>query len=267
MQYPLEEKIGNPDLLVGREQEFAKFDKCLNNMPKKLSKSWAILGRRKSGKTAFVQRLFNKLWSANGQVIPFYISIPDTPIWFTDLAVKYYEIFASHYISFTERNPSLVKRPLTLEQIREYSQSKGNDVLLEDTEYILGYTETKNYDLVWDRIYTAPHRMASMYDQRILVMIDEFQYLSCHVYRNKNLSGDPIEGMPGSFHEVSESKVAPMLATGSYVGWMVDIMGKYRDDSPILNSLLILLSMRDYRLFTSMRKVLMNPSPMKPPHK
>ncbi|MBT3387874.1 MAG: hypothetical protein HN417_08075, partial [Desulfobacula sp.] len=103
MQYPLEEKIGNPDLLVGREQEFANFDKWISNMPKKLSKSWAILGRRKSGKTAFVQRLFNKLWSENGQMIPFYISIPDKPIWYASLAVNYYEIFASHYISFMER--------------------------------------------------------------------------------------------------------------------------------------------------------------------
>jgi hypothetical protein len=231
MQYPLEEKIGSPDLLVGREQEFKVFDKWINNMPKKLSKSWAILGRRKSGKTAFVQRLFNKLWSANGQVIPFYISIPDAPIWFANLAVKYYEVFASQYISFIEREPGLVERSFTLEQIKEYAESnagcKGSNILSEDTNYILRYKESKDYDLVWQCAYTAPHRMAALHDQRILVMIDEFQYLSSHVYRREDLSGEPIEGIPGSFHQVSESKVAPMLATGSYVGWMVDIMGKY----------------------------------------
>ncbi|MCP4689285.1 MAG: hypothetical protein GY859_14625, partial [Desulfobacterales bacterium] len=33
--------------------------------------------------------------------------------------------------------------------------------------------------------------------------------------------------MPGSFHDVVESKVAPMLVTGSYVGWLIDIAGKY----------------------------------------
>jgi len=94
---------------------------------------------------------------------------------------------------------------------------------LSITEYI----EKRLYGVVWDRIYHAPHKMASLYDRRILVMIDEFQYLSSHVYSREDLSGEPIEGMPGSFHEVSESKIAPMLATGSYVGWMVDIMGKY----------------------------------------
>ena len=227
MQYPLEEKIGAHDLLVGREQEFARFDKWIANMPKKLSKSWAILGRRKSGKTAFVQRLFNKLWSANGQVIPFYISIPDSPIWFVDLTVKYYETFASQYISFLERDIAPASEHLKLEEIKAYGKANKNSSLVKDVDYITDYLEKEHYDLVWDRIYRAPHRMASIYDQRILVIIDEFQYLSCNVYARKDRSGKPLEGMPGSFHEVSESKVAPMLATGSYVGWMVDIMGKY----------------------------------------
>ena len=161
MQYPLEECIGTPDLLVGRAQEFKKFNKWINNMPKKLSKSWAILGRRKSGKTAFVQRLFNQLWSAHGPVIPFYISIPESPIWYINLAVKYYETFASHYISFMERDPQLVSNLLTLAQIKTYGQAQGNVVLVADVDYIVEYRAQKLYDLVWDRVYRAPHRMAA----------------------------------------------------------------------------------------------------------
>ncbi len=72
MQYPLSEKIGDPDLFVGREKEFRLLNKWLNNIPKRLSKSRVILARRKSGKTALVQRIFNQLWSENGPVIPFY---------------------------------------------------------------------------------------------------------------------------------------------------------------------------------------------------
>jgi len=227
MQYPLEEKIGDPDLLVGREQEFKRFHKWIGRMSKKLSKSWAILGRRKSGKTTFVQRLFNQIWSDNGAVIPFYISIPDAPIWFPNLAINYYRTFASHYISFLERDPLLVRNLLTMEQIREYGQAKSISVLAGDVNIMLDYKQSGDYDLVWDTAYRAPHRMAGVYNQRILVMIDEFQYLSAHVYRTEDLSGKPVEAMPGSFHEVSESKIAPMLATGSYVGWMLDIMGKY----------------------------------------
>ena len=71
MQYPLKEKIGKPELLVGREKEFQKFHQWIDRIPDMLSKSRVILARRKSGKTAFVQRIFNELWSANDKVIPF----------------------------------------------------------------------------------------------------------------------------------------------------------------------------------------------------
>jgi len=57
MQYPLTEKIGDPELFVGREKEFRQINKWLGNIPKRLSKSRVILARRKSGKTAFVQRI------------------------------------------------------------------------------------------------------------------------------------------------------------------------------------------------------------------
>ncbi|MCP4606213.1 MAG: hypothetical protein GY847_37840, partial [Proteobacteria bacterium] len=108
-----------------------------------------------------------------------------------------------------------------------YGKAKNIRVLVNDVNAILSYKQSKDYDLVWDTAYRAPHRMAGAYDQRILVIIDEFQYLSTHVYPDPDFEKKPIEGLPGSFHEVSESKIAPMLATGSYVGWMVDIMHKY----------------------------------------
>jgi hypothetical protein len=64
MQYPLTEKMGEPDLLVGRK-EFQRLNKWLANIPKRLSKSRVIMARRKSGKTAIVQRIFNPLWNQN----------------------------------------------------------------------------------------------------------------------------------------------------------------------------------------------------------
>jgi hypothetical protein len=80
IQYPLSEKIGEPDLFVGREKEFRLLNKWLSNIPKRLSKYRVILARRKSGKTAIVQRIFNQLWSENGAVIPFYFSFEESQI-------------------------------------------------------------------------------------------------------------------------------------------------------------------------------------------
>ncbi len=99
MKYPLEEKIGSPELLVGRKKEFINFAKWIDNIPGKLSLSRVILARRKSGKTALVQRIFNRLWSENGAVIPIYFNVEETNIWYPQFAVKYFCAFASQYLS------------------------------------------------------------------------------------------------------------------------------------------------------------------------
>ena len=227
MQYPLTEKIGNPELLVGREKEFTNFNKWISMIPDRLSKSRVILARRKSGKTAFVQRIFNQLWSANGAVIPFYFEIADNKIWYPDFAVKYYRSFASQYISFLERDSKLVQHPLTLEKIKEYGLAKSNQLLVDDVEDILNNKEMGLHDSMWEIANAAPHRFAGILDIRFLVILDEFQNISKYVYPDKDYKADAIDTLAGSYHSYSESKVAPMLVTGSYLGLILDIINKY----------------------------------------
>jgi len=227
MKYPLREKIGVPELLVGREKEFQDLEKWIDNIPKCLSGSRVILARRKSGKTAIVQRIFNQLWSENGEVIPFYFDIAENKIWLPQLAIKYYRAFATQYISFLERDEMLVRRSLSLKKIREYGLAKSVDVLVEDADELIHDEKMGWHDLMWDTACSAPQRMADVYDQRILVILDEFQNIAGYVYRDETCKGEPDESMAGSFHSLSESKIAPMLVTGSYISWLIEISGKY----------------------------------------
>ncbi|MDM8525282.1 hypothetical protein QUF80_18075 [Desulfococcaceae bacterium HSG8] len=227
MKYPLQEKIGKPELLVGREKEFEELKKWIANISKKLSGSRVILARRKSGKTAIVQRVFNRLWRENGDVIPFYFEIAENKIWYPMFAMDYYRAFASQYISFLERDERLLRSPLSLEKIREYGLTKSLDVLAEDADSILHDKKEGFHDLMWKTAYSAPNRVADVYDQRVLVILDEFQNIAQYVYRNEECKGEPDESMPGSFHSLSESKIAPMLVTGSYISWLLNIAGKY----------------------------------------
>ncbi len=80
---------------------------------------------------------------------------------------------------------------------------------------------------MWKLAIHAPHRMAAVYGKRFLVMIDEFQNLSHYVYRDQACETALDETVPGSYHELSESKVAPMLATGSAVGWLIHAIDTY----------------------------------------
>ena len=227
MQYPLTEKIGNPDLLVGRTKEFQRFGKWLANIPKRLSKSRAILARRKSGKTAFVQRLFNQLWTENGAIIPFYYEFGENKIWYPDLAIKYYCAFASQYISFLERDENLVSERLSLHQLREYGVANSNKLIVDDIDSLFKDKEMGLYDSMWETAYMAPHNFARRFDQRILVILDEFQNITQYIYRDEKCEGKPDETMAGSFHSIAESKIAPMLVTGSYVGWLTRVISQY----------------------------------------
>ncbi|MEA1884288.1 MAG: hypothetical protein U9N62_07210 [Thermotogota bacterium] len=85
IEYALPEQIGEPELFVGRKKEFDYFlGDWYRLVEKNFAQNQAIISRRKKGKTAFLQRLFNILWSAGmekeaGQVkvIPFSYSIRD----------------------------------------------------------------------------------------------------------------------------------------------------------------------------------------------
>ena len=80
--YALPEQIGNTDLFVGRKKEFDFFlGVWYNRLIGNIAQSQAIVARRKKGKTAFLQRLFNILWSSpTSGVIPFYYVIQDRPL-------------------------------------------------------------------------------------------------------------------------------------------------------------------------------------------
>ncbi len=76
MQIYLTEKIGNPELFTGRRDELKFFLDWCEGVKGQFSKSTAILSRRKTGKTALLQRLYNILFDRNDpQLIPFYFEV------------------------------------------------------------------------------------------------------------------------------------------------------------------------------------------------
>ncbi|MEN8214860.1 MAG: hypothetical protein ABFS56_00465 [Pseudomonadota bacterium] len=227
MQYPLTEKIGEPELFVGRNKEFRQINKWLDNIPKRLSKSRVILARRKSGKTAFVQRIFNQLWTENGMVIPFYFDIKETKVWYPTFAIDYYRTFVSQYLSFIQRDEGLAGELLSLDQIRAEGVTHSIKRLVDDVDSLKTDKERGEYDLVWKIAYSAPHRFAEQFNRRFLVILDEFQNITQFVYRDEKCEGKPDETLAGSFHYHSESKIAPMLVTGSYAGWLLKVIHQY----------------------------------------
>ncbi|MCU0288074.1 MAG: hypothetical protein MUF15_16975 [Acidobacteria bacterium] len=51
-------------------------------------------------------------------------------------------------------------------------------------------------------------------------MIDEFQFLNAMIYWDKNKS-NLANTLAGSYLGTAESKIAPLLVSGSWVGWLM----------------------------------------------
>jgi len=69
---------------------------------------------------------------------------------------------------------------------------------------------------MWDLASSAHHRFAALFDIRFLVILEEFQNITQYIYPDQQYQTSPIETLAGSFHSLSESKLAPMFI-GKYL--------------------------------------------------
>jgi len=226
MQYALKERIGQPGLFCGRETEMKQLMEWVSRIPKELSKSQAMLGRRKSGKTAIMQRLFNILWNQNGQVIPFYFEISDKNLWLLDFAKNYFYTFLSQYFSFVLRKslpPN--NRYWKWDQLVNMARQHNNQGIIEEMDEFNDYLKNESAQQAIDLAFAAPSGFFAHTGKFFLVMIDEIQYMTEYIFDDKEKKIKAYN-LPGAFHGLVELKFAPMLVAGSYIGWMTQMMQK-----------------------------------------
>ena len=226
MRIYLEEKIGNPDLFTGRKQELDSLLKWTEKIKLKISKSKAIISRRKTGKSALMQRLFNIVFHQNHQVVPFYFEFRETDQWIGDLAREFFFTFTGQYLAFKSRKPEYFEYVNNnYSMLIEAARKEGLDHLIKHIENF-EYSEKNGYtDTLWDIARDAPRIIARHNDERVLQIIDEFQFINRHIFRDKSCK-DRIANLAGSYLHTAEYKNAPMLVSGSWVGWLMDDLNK-----------------------------------------
>jgi hypothetical protein len=225
MDYALEERIGNPDLFIGRKEELAYFLKWINDVKEKKSHSTAILARRKMGKTALMERLFNILFYKNDSIIPFYYEIKEIEMWVGDFCKDFFLNFIYQYIAFKTRNPEYLD-PMggfDFKKVLGIVKKEGLPYLIDliegvEHEYVHEYVDT-----LWGMVRDAPKRLASRRNEFIIQMIDEFQFMNAMIYWDKAKSKDQLaDTLAGGYLSSAESKIAPLLVSGSWVGWLMN---------------------------------------------
>jgi hypothetical protein len=180
-----------------------------------------MLARRKMGKTALMERLFNITFYKNNGVIPFYFEIKENDIWVVDFCVDFCLTFVYQYIAFKTRKTNYLK-PFgknNIEKAKQVAQSEGLDYLMELLSGIEYAVVHDHVDNLWETVRTAPHIMAASQKEFILQMIDEFQFMNTMIFRDKDMKV-PAKNLAGGYLSTAESKIAPLLVSGSWVGWL-----------------------------------------------
>jgi hypothetical protein len=226
MQIYLKEKIGKPELFTGRKKELTGLLLWAENIKEELSKSTAILSRRKTGKSALLQRLYNIIFHKNNGLIPFYYEIKEYELWIVEFATDFFLSFLSQYLGFQTRNIEYINVPIAnFDSARRIIQKHDMSYLsrfINDIEKrVIDQDES-----VWDLAREAPRRIAALRDERVLQIIDEFQYMGKMIYHDKELTR-PFTGMAGTYFHTAEYRNAPLLISGSWIGWLLKYLGKH----------------------------------------
>jgi hypothetical protein len=225
MDYALKERIGKPELFTGRKEELAYFLKWINDIKEEKSQSTALLARRKMGKTAVMERLFNITFFKNDGVIPFYYEVKETKMWVVDFCVQFFLTFIYQYIAFKTRKNEYLKpeEKSNFAKVIDIAKKEGMDYLIGIIESAAHAAAHEKVDILWDIVREAPQTIAFRQKEFIVQMIDEFQFMNSMIYWDKKKSKDQLaDNLAGGYLSTAESKIAPLLVSGSWVGWLMN---------------------------------------------
>jgi len=222
MEYALEERIGNPDLFTGRNRELAFFLNWIDDIKERKSQSTAVLARRKMGKTALMERLFNITFSKNDGIIPFYYEIKETKMGMIDFCQDFFLTFIYQYIAFKTRKSEYLKPENATDfgKVIEIVKKEGLDYLVGIIEGAAHAVEHEKIDILWNIAREAPQTIAFRQKEFIVQMIDEFQFLNAMIFLDKDKE-KVANTLAGGYLSTAESKIAPLLISGSWVGWLM----------------------------------------------
>ncbi|MCP4405494.1 MAG: hypothetical protein GY801_50355, partial [bacterium] len=222
----LTEKIGNPELFTGRRNELTFFLEWCEGVKGQFSKSTAILSRRKTGKTALLQRLYNILFDCNDpQLIPFYFEVEEGPKWAVDFCAEFFMIFMTQYLAFKTRNPYLftIEAPDSFDTLNELAVQEGCAYLQPLISKVARLVEQERVDRLWTAVRNAPRFVADSQNERIVQIVDEFQYLNSEIYRDRATT-QVANDFAAGYMSTAEYRNAPLLISGSWVGWLRDLL-------------------------------------------
>lgn len=220
---PLEDLVG--DLFVDRHRELDYFWRWATRVPTPLPHdSHALIGRRRTGKTTILVKLFNRLYHEQDKVIPIYISFADylgksEPILWRDFAEIFLIDYLRSYLAFRYREPSLMHgrrdwRPIRSLLDRVHDEFARDLVIEFDKSKTSPHSSARGL-ATW--VVNLPADEARFRNMPTAVMIDEFQVLANAFNEDNQLK----RSLTTLFQRAAETHWAPLLVSGSVVSTLL----------------------------------------------
>lgn len=214
-QNPIRERVGE-DLFTDREEELAFLMKWADVVARKREKSIALLSPRRRGKTAILERFYNRIFRERDDVVPFYYELGENKQWIIKFAYEYCLSFLRQFLAYRLREASLsFSDRLGREELARLAGEAGEESIRFSLEKLPRWRAAGDYDLM-KMVRKLPHLYASETGLSVIVMFDEFQRLDEVLYYDEDRTRK-CHRLTGSFSNVVESTWAPMLLAGSQV--------------------------------------------------
>lgn len=211
------------ELFVNRQEELELFTNWANSIPRLPLNSFALVGRRRTGKTAILKTVYNKLFHEQERILPVYISFDgylgrQEPISSYQFAEEYFSGYIRSYLAFNYRKPRLMRPQFNLQDLHTFAQDVQDEYVLRlFSQYEALLPRHIPHSLVkW--VINFPWGVADIRDTPTAIIVDEFQVLT-NVY-------DPqqkiYQDYTDNFQQAAEARWAPLLVSGSAVSLLTD---------------------------------------------
>ncbi|MEM7535117.1 MAG: hypothetical protein AAF639_23275 [Chloroflexota bacterium] len=211
---------------VDRDEILDELQEWATQFPKQSASTHALIGRRRTGKTSILMKLYEYLFYKQQTVLPVFITFEDFLLREGPIStLEYIETFLGGYIAsyaaFRLRQPELLTIANKWDRLREIVEPQADDLLQElyqrfdrlvvdnDANRLASFARGLPTDPTW---YAQQKKMPT------IVIIDEFQMVT----QVHHPVLDRIRSMTGAYVSAVESLVAPMLVSGSAVSLLVN---------------------------------------------
>lgn len=124
-------------------------------------------------------------------------------------------------MAYKSRKPEFIDHPQqnSFSSAIKIAKTQGLDYLTDYISQVESLVNENDVDNLWDYVRETPYRLATRQNEFIVQIIDEFQFLNSEICRGKDAE-KPITDFAAGYLRTAKFKNAPLLVSGSWVGWL-----------------------------------------------